>query len=240
MTLENTSHMPTKSTSQVPTNHTTQMTTKSTSQTPTNRTTQMKTKPTTLMTTQPTTLMTTKPTTLMTTKCTCQLPTNRTTQMTIQSLPQVATNRTTQMTTQSSPQVATNRTTEMTTKSTFEVTTDRLLQNTCMCPCSRIENWSRFENVTIEELAILLHDEIEALKKELTVKKKSSSKYIRTITSAPDDRTSSKSMGFVSIVCIIIPFALIIMADILNIYLHFRKVPKNKIRFVRCQGSSSV
>lgn len=268
ITLENTSQMPTKSTSQVPTNRTTQITTNSTSQVPTKHTAQMTTKPKTLMTTKCTCLLptnrtphtttgdtsqlptyTTQKTTKSTSQvCTCQLPTNRTTQMTTDSTSQVPTNRTTQMTTQSTSQVATDRTTQMAitstsqviTKSTSQMTTDRLLQTTCMCPCSRLENWSRFANVTIEELAFLLHDEIEAMKKELTVKKKTLSKYIRTITSAPDDRTSSESMGFVSIVCIIVPFAFIIMTDILNIYLHFCKAPENNIRFVRCQGSSSV
>lgn len=247
-TTKSTSQMHTKSSSQVPTNRTTQITTNSTSQVPTNRSTQMTTKSTSLITTDSTSRVPTNRTTRMTTTPATLMPSNRTTQMTTDSTSQVPTNRTTQMTTQSSSQVATNRTTQMAimstsqviTKSTSQMTTDRLLQTTCMCPCSRLENWSRFANVTIEELAILLHDEIEAMKKELTVKKKTLSKYIRTITSAPDDRTSSESMGFVSIVCIIVPFAFIIMTDILNIYLHFCKTPENNIRFVRCQGSSSV
>lgn len=263
-TTKSTSQMHTKSSSQVPTNRTTQITTNSTSQVPTNRSTQMTTKSTSLITTDSTSRVPTNRITQITTKSTSQVPTNRTTrmtttpatlmpsnrttQMTTDSTSQVPTNRTTQMTTQSTSEVATNRTTQMAitstsqviTSSTSQMRTDRLLQTTCMCPCSRLENWSRFANVTIEELAILLHDEIEAMKKELTVKKKTLSKYIRTITSAPDDRTSSESMGFVSIVCIIVPFAFIIMTDILNIYLHFCKAPENNIRFVSCQGSSSV
>ncbi|XP_052061188.1 uncharacterized protein LOC127701337 [Mytilus californianus] len=124
----------------------------------------------------------------------------------------------------------TEKTTGLTSQMTTERTssrmiTDRISQPTtmpsCLCPCSKMGKWSNLEsqNLTKEELAVFLADEIEAIKKELLVEMKSSSKYIRTITSAPDDRKSSKSMGFGAIVFMCVPLALIVMSDILNLYL---------------------
>ncbi|CAC5396720.1 unnamed protein product [Mytilus coruscus] len=131
-----------------------------------------------------------------------------------------------------SSQMTTERTSQMTTDRTCtssQMTTDRTSQPTiipsCLCPCSKMGKWSNLQsqNLTKEELAVLLADEIEAIKKELAVEKKSSSKYIRTITSSPDDRKSSKSMGFGAIVFMCVPLALIVMSDILNLYLYFTR-----------------
>ena len=119
--------------------------------------------------------------------------------------------------------------TEKTTDLASSITAGRISQMTtmpsCLCPCSKMEKWSNLQtqNFTKEELVVLLADKIEAMKKELKVEKKSSSKYIRTISSAPDDRKSSKHMGFIAIVVLCVPLALIVMSDILNLYLYLTR-----------------
>ncbi|CAG2206019.1 unnamed protein product [Mytilus edulis] len=120
--------------------------------------------------------------------------------------------------------------TEMTTYLESKITTDHTSQPptivpSCLCPCSTMGKRSNLQsqNLTKEEVVVLLADKIEAIKKELSIEKKSSSKYIRKITSAPDDRKSSKSIGFVAVVVLCVPLALIVMSDILNLYLYLTR-----------------
>lgn len=69
--------------------------------------------------------------------------------------------------------------------------------------------------------------------KKLKVKKKELSKYKRSKTSAPDDRTSSRVIGSVAIVILVVPFGLIILSDIpillqaLHQILQRKKISKN-------------
>lgn len=70
--------------------------------------------------------------------------------------------------------------------------------------------------------------------KELKVKNTDLSKYKRSKTSAPDERTSSRVIGFVAIVILVVPFGLIILSDIPimlqplhQIYLQRKKISKN-------------
>ncbi|VDI25424.1 Hypothetical predicted protein [Mytilus galloprovincialis] len=175
-----------------------------------------------------------------TTDITSKITTDRTAQMTTDRTSQMTTDRTTLMTTdrtsskmttdRTSSKMTTDRTTLMTTdRTSSKMTIDRSFQPTtipsCLCPCSKMGKWSNLQsqNLTKEELAVLLADEIEAIKKELLVERKSSSKYIRKITSAPDDRKSSKSIGFGAIFFLCIPLALIVLSDILTLYLYITR-----------------
>ncbi|CAG2202126.1 unnamed protein product [Mytilus edulis] len=85
--------------------------------------------------------------------------------------------------------------TQETTTEAIEITTT----SSCMCPC--VHNISHIDssNLTKEELMIILHDELQLLKNTLRIEKKFSSKYLRRLTSAPDNRTSSKSMGSIAV-----------------------------------------
>lgn len=73
--------------------------------------------------------------------------------------------------------------------------------NMCPCPC-------RFprKNISAEEFKEKL--------KEIVVNKKDTSSYKRSKICAPDERTSSKTIGMVAIVVIVIPFFLLILSDV--------------------------
>ncbi|VDI51647.1 Hypothetical predicted protein [Mytilus galloprovincialis] len=62
-----------------------------------------------------------------------------------------------------------------------------------------------------------LQEKIQKLEKELSVKKKDTSNYKRSLTSAPDDRFSSKAMGLVGALCIAIVVGFIISLDCVSI-----------------------
>ncbi|XP_052081842.1 uncharacterized protein LOC127719654 [Mytilus californianus] len=58
-----------------------------------------------------------------------------------------------------------------------------------------------------------LQNKINRIKMELTVEKKSTQKYMRSLTSAPDERTSSKVMGIIGGAFIISVIGLIMLLD---------------------------
>ncbi|XP_052072843.1 uncharacterized protein LOC127710920 [Mytilus californianus] len=58
-----------------------------------------------------------------------------------------------------------------------------------------------------------LQDKIQKLEKVLTVERKATSKYRRSITSAPDDRLSSQTMGLVGALCIALVVGFIVILD---------------------------
>ncbi|CAC5400108.1 unnamed protein product [Mytilus coruscus] len=62
-----------------------------------------------------------------------------------------------------------------------------------------------------------LQEKIQKLEKDLSVMKKDTSKYKRSLTSAPDNRFSSKTMGLVGALCIAVVVGLIIALDCVNI-----------------------
>lgn len=72
----------------------------------------------------------------------------------------------------------------------------------CLCPCKK----KLSEKEQIEQL--------KELKKELTIEKKKTSRYIRKKISVPDNRVSAKATGYIGIVLLICPFAAILAADL--------------------------
>lgn len=89
-----------------------------------------------------------------------------------------------------------------------------------MCPCScgfkaKLKKW-RLKNLSKEEFL----KEMEPLMKEvldnMKMDKSQISAVIRKLTSAPDDRKSSKQIGSFGIVIIVGAFAVIIIFDILS------------------------
>ncbi|CAC5365218.1 unnamed protein product [Mytilus coruscus] len=62
-----------------------------------------------------------------------------------------------------------------------------------------------------------LQDKIQKLEKVLTVERKATSKYRRSITSAPDDRFSSQTMGLVGALCIALVVGFIVTLDCVTI-----------------------
>ena len=64
-----------------------------------------------------------------------------------------------------------------------------------------------YQNKTKEEL-------IEIAVKNLDINKKQTSAYVNSKSSAKDERLSSKSMGAVGIIVILLPVILVVLADI--------------------------
>lgn len=109
--------------------------------------------------------------------------------------------------------------TQETTTEAIEVTTAL----SCMCPC--IHNTSTIDstNLTKEELMVILHDELQLIKNTLKIEKQFSSKYLRRLNSAPDNRTSSKSMGSVAVCIIFLPLSLSIISDIVKLHAYLKR-----------------
>ena len=57
-------------------------------------------------------------------------------------------------------------------------------------------------------------EEFQKSLKEIVVNKKDTSKYKRSKISAVDERTSSKAIGMVAIVFIVVPFSVLILSDV--------------------------
>ena len=95
-------------------------------------------------------------------------------------------------------------------KETTSISDVTLSQNECRCPCSNLPP-SSLANVTINEL-------IKHATKDLKVKKTATSKYRLSKISAPDDRPSSTSMGFLAVFIVSMPIILAIAVDLSNLY----------------------
>lgn len=104
----------------------------------------------------------------------------------------------------------------------------------CACPCSVVgENkWQFLDNLnlTIDEIKILMKDELESLKSNLTVNKKNTSAFLRTKTSAVDNRPVSQSLGAVGVIALILVAVLLMGSDFVNVIkmVNYRFRCKNK------------
>lgn len=63
----------------------------------------------------------------------------------------------------------------------------------------------------------IIQEKIENIKKNLTVNKKETNQYIRTLTSAPDERQSAKNIGIVGVTVISVVFGVIMLSDCINV-----------------------
>ncbi|CAG2204408.1 unnamed protein product [Mytilus edulis] len=90
------------------------------------------------------------------------------------------------------------------------------------CPCSKVGKgkWDflRGMNLTLDQLRVLLKPELDLMKKELSVNKYNTSRMRRSKTSAPDDRVSATSIGYVGVVVICFIIFLIVLFDILGCF----------------------
>ncbi|XP_071146989.1 uncharacterized protein [Mytilus edulis] len=133
-----------------------------------------------------------------------------------------STMQTTEMTT---PEQYTVQITEMTTP---EVTSVEPLA--CLCPCSTNRNgkWDflRGMNLTLDQLREVMKPELDLMKKELSVNKSNTTRMRRSKMTAPDDRVSATSVGYVGVVFICLITVLIVFIDIIGCF-----VAKFKRRF---------
>ncbi|XP_033741529.1 uncharacterized protein LOC117328200 [Pecten maximus] len=70
-----------------------------------------------------------------------------------------------------------------------------------------------------------LNELVEALKRELTVDKKKTSVNLRRYISAEDSRPSSKAIGSVGAILLVVPVALVVLSDLINIFKTKKKRP---------------
>lgn len=63
----------------------------------------------------------------------------------------------------------------------------------------------------------IIQEKIENIQKNLTVNKKETNQYIRTLTSAPDERQSAKNIGIVGVTVISVVFGVIMLSDCINV-----------------------
>ena len=91
----------------------------------------------------------------------------------------------------------------------------------CTCPCSQVNSkWSFLigANYTFGELKELLKDDIATLEKELSVDASSLSASINKKISALDERQSSERIGYIGIIMIIVPLALMVLLDLGSLF----------------------
>ncbi|CAC5386921.1 unnamed protein product [Mytilus coruscus] len=101
--------------------------------------------------------------------------------------------------------------------------TDLLNHN---CECKRTSKWAKLlsSNISKSDLDILLAKDIQRLKKDLTVNKKSLNSYTRRLRSANDDRRSAASIGWVGIIVISLFLSFFFLFDLVLCLHHFKIV----------------
>jgi hypothetical protein len=105
------------------------------------------------------------------------------------------------------------QTTEM-QETTIASTTEgeELLQSTTLSTCTRMCSCPSNQTLSNEELLV----KITKLKIEISVDRKNTSKYRNTNVSAKDNRKSSRNLGILGIVVLVIPVLLVVTNDILT------------------------
>ncbi|CAC5367390.1 unnamed protein product [Mytilus coruscus] len=108
--------------------------------------------------------------------------------------------------------ISTELLSSQTTTSSSGVMTSSLVvsgtaSSTCYCPCSLTVASS---SITTEELQA----KIDQIQTELTVDRKETSSYKRKLTSAPDNRVSAQSIGYVGVVILTVVIGLLVIIDI--------------------------
>ena len=104
-------------------------------------------------------------------------------------------------------------TTEM-QETTIASTTEgeELLHSTTLPTCTRTCSCQSNQTLSNEELQI----KIAKLKTEIAVDRKNTSKYRNTKLSATDNRKSSRNLGIIGIVLLVIPVLLVVTNDLLT------------------------
>ncbi|CAC5420703.1 unnamed protein product [Mytilus coruscus] len=90
----------------------------------------------------------------------------------------------------------------------------------CLCPCSKVGKgkWDflRGMNLALDQIREILKPELDLMKKELSINKSNTSRMRRSKISAPDDRVSATSVGYVGVIFICLITVLIVLIDILG------------------------
>ncbi|CAC5391165.1 unnamed protein product [Mytilus coruscus] len=89
--------------------------------------------------------------------------------------------------------------------------------DTCSTPVQLAYNIYCYKLCNKTETKTNLQEKIQKLEKELYVSKKDTNKHRRSLTSAPDNRYSSKTMGLVGTVCIAVVIGVLVAFDCVNI-----------------------
>ncbi|XP_052083478.1 uncharacterized protein LOC127720764 [Mytilus californianus] len=100
----------------------------------------------------------------------------------------------------------------------------------CLCPCSKVGKgkWDFLHgmNLTLDQLREILKPELDLMKKELSINKSNTTRMRRSKISAPDDRVSAASVGYVGVVFICLITVIIVFLDMLGcIVTKFKKLP---------------
>lgn len=78
------------------------------------------------------------------------------------------------------------------------------------------DNWLyNFDNTEITTTVI--EEKIKNMQKNLTVNKKVTSRYVRTLTSSPDKRRSAQNVGFVGVSIIATVVGVVVLSDCVNV-----------------------
>jgi hypothetical protein len=89
---------------------------------------------------------------------------------------------------------------------------EELLHSTSLSTCTRTCSCQSNQSFSNEELQI----KIAKLKTEISVDRKNTSKYRNTKLSATDNRKSSRNLGILGIVVLVIPVLLVVTNDLLT------------------------
>ncbi|VDI55579.1 Hypothetical predicted protein [Mytilus galloprovincialis] len=97
-----------------------------------------------------------------------------------------------------------------------------IIPSECLCPCSKIGknkyDFLRGMNLPRDQLREILKQELDLIKKELSVNKSNTTRKRRSKISAPDDRVSATSVGYVGVVFICFIGVLFVFFDILGCF----------------------
>ncbi|XP_076109293.1 uncharacterized protein LOC143078263 isoform X2 [Mytilus galloprovincialis] len=92
--------------------------------------------------------------------------------------------------------------------------------NSCKCTCSNVgqNKWWFLQNfnLTMQEIKVIMQPELEALEKELRVKKTNTNRLLRSKTSATDDRISSTTIGYAGAISVCVVLFVPVLQDILR------------------------
>jgi hypothetical protein len=89
---------------------------------------------------------------------------------------------------------------------------EELLHSTTLSTCTRMCSCPSNQTLWNEELLV----KITKLKIEISVDRKNTSKYRKTKLSATDNRKSSRNLGILGIVVLVIPILLVVTNDLLT------------------------
>ncbi|CAG2204409.1 unnamed protein product [Mytilus edulis] len=97
-----------------------------------------------------------------------------------------------------------------------------IIPSECLCPCSTIGknkyDFLRGMNLPRDQLREILKQDLDIIKKELSVNKSNTTRKRRSRISAPDDRISATSVGYVGVVFICFIGVLVVFFDILGCF----------------------